>query len=131
MIVVDSSALLAILEHEPDRHLMIQAIAGADRRLLSAVNYQETAQVVFSRRGAGGVTDLDELITLAGVEIIPHTAELARAALAAFQRFGKGISPVARLNFCDCAAYALARALGVPLLFKGQDFVQTDVRAAR
>lgn len=129
MIVVDSSALLSILEHESDRHLMIQAIAGADRCLLSAVNFQETSQVAFARRGAGGIADLEELLELAGIEILPHTAELARAALAAFQRYGKGISPVARLNFCDCAAYALARALDVPLLFKGQDFVQTDIKA--
>lgn len=130
MIVVDSSALLAILEHEPDRHQMIQAIAGADRRLLNAVNYQETLQVAFARRGAGGIADFEELVEIAGIEIHPHTAELARAALAAFQRYGKGISPVARLNFCDCAAYALARALDVPLLVKGQDFAQTDIKAA-
>jgi ribonuclease VapC len=128
MIVIDSSALIAILEHEPERTVLFQAIARADRRLISAVNYQETGQVIFSRRGANGIRDLEELIEVMQAEIVPHDHALARFAIETFKRYGKGIHPSARLNFCDCAAYALAKTLSAPLLFKGRDFAETDVQ---
>jgi len=127
VIVIDSSALLAILNHEPERHAFFDAIADADRRLVSAVNYQECAQVQFSRRGAQGVYDLDDFLALVGAEVIAHDHELANLAVEAFKRYGKGIHPQARLNFCDCAAYALAKSLDAPLLFKGSDFAATDI----
>jgi ribonuclease VapC len=130
VIVIDSSALLGILQHEADREVLFHAIADADRRLISAVNYQESAQIQFSKRGAQGTYDLDDFLTLIGAEIIPHDRELARFAVEAFKRYGKGIHPDARLNFCDCAAYALAKSLDVPLLFKGNDFAATDLRRA-
>jgi ribonuclease VapC len=128
MIVIDSSVLIAILEHEPERTTFFQAIADADRRLISAVSYQETGQVIFSRRGANGLRDLEELITVMQAEIVPHDRALAQFSIEAFKRYGKGIHPDARLNFCDCAAYALAISLEAPLLFKGNDFVATDVQ---
>ncbi len=127
MIVIDSSALIAILEHEPERVVFFEAIANADRCLISAVNYQETGQVVFARRGANGVRDLEELVEVMEAEIVPHDYALAKFSIETFKRFGKGIHPEARLNFCDCAAYALAKTLNAPLLFKGSDFAQTDV----
>ncbi len=127
MIVIDSSALIAILEHEPERIIFFEAIANADRCLNSAVNYQETGQVVFSRRGANGVRDLEELVEIMEAEIVPHDHALAKFSIEAFKRFGKGIHPEVRLNSCDCAAYALAKTLNAPLLFKGSDFAQTDV----
>jgi ribonuclease VapC len=130
VIVIDSSALIAILEHEPERQTFFRAIAEVERRLISAVTYQETAQVAFSRRGAQGVYDLDDFLTLIGAEIVPHDGDLARLAVETFKRFGKGIHPDARLNFCDRASYALARSLDAPLLFKGKDFAATDIRAA-
>ena len=86
------------------------------------------AQVSFARRGAQGIYDLEDLLSLIGAEIVPHDGELARLAVEAFKRYGKGINPQARLNFCDCAAYALARSLDAPLLFKGDDFAATDIR---
>jgi ribonuclease VapC len=128
MIVIDSSVPIAILEHEPERSDFFRAIANADRRLISAVSYQETGQVIFSRRGANGVRDLEELIELMQAEIVPHDRALADFSIEAFKRYGKGIHPDARLNFCDCAAYALAITHQAPLLFKGADFAATDVQ---
>ena len=130
MIVIDSSALIAILEHEPERTRFFQAIAEADRRVISAVSYQETGQVIFSRRGSNGVRDLEELIAVMGAEIAAHDHALAQFAVEAFKRYGKGIHPNTRLNFCDCAAYALAKTLNAPMLFKGNDFVATDIESA-
>jgi ribonuclease VapC len=130
MIVIDTSALVAILNHEPERTAFFEAIAAADRRLVSAVTYQEAGQVLFARRGSNGLYDLEDFLAFIKAEIIPHDVHLAAFAVAAFQRFGKGIDPKARLNFCDCAAYALAKAMNAPLLFKGNDFTATDVRAA-
>jgi ribonuclease VapC len=129
MIVIDTSALVAILNHEPERTAFFEAIAAADRRLVSAVTYQEVGQVLFARRGINGLYDLEDFLAFIKAEIIPHDVHLAAFAVAAFQRFGKGIDPKARLNFCDCAAYALAKAMNAPLLYKGDDFTATDVRA--
>ena len=130
MIVIDTSALVAILNHEPERTAYFEAIAAADRRLVSAVTYQEAGQVLLARRGINGLYDLEDFLAFIKAEIIPHDVHLAAFAVAAFQRFGKGIDPKARLNFCDCAAYALAKAMNAPLLYKGDDFTATDVRAA-
>ena len=130
MIVIDSSALIAILEHEPERSRFFQAIADSDRRAISAVNYQEAGQVIFARRGANGVRDLEELLDVMQAEVVPHDQTLAQFAIEVFKRYGKGIHPDARLNFCDCAAYALAATLQAPLLFKGSDFANTDIQAA-
>ena len=128
--VIDTSALVAILNHEPERTAFFEAIAVADRRLVSAVTYQEAGQVLFARRGSNGLYDLEDFLAFIKAEIIPHDVHLAAFAVAAFQRFGKGFDPKARLNFCDCAVYALARAMNAPLLYKGDDFAATDVRAA-
>jgi ribonuclease VapC len=81
VIVIDSSALIAILQHEPDRHLLFKAIVHASRRLVSAVTYQETAQVQFSKRGAQGIYDLDEFLKLIQAEIVPHDEGLATLAV--------------------------------------------------
>src|SRR5207248_9068454 len=97
------------------------------RCAISAVTYQETGQVIFSRRGANGVRDFDELIEVMGAEIVPHDYALAQFSIEIFKRYGKGIHHDARLNFCDCAAYALARTMNAPLLFKGSDFASTDI----
>ena len=127
MIVIDTSALVAILNHEPERTAFYEAIADADRRFVSAVSYQEAGQILFARRGVNGLYDLEDFLALIKVEIIPHDAHLAAFAVAAFQRYGKGIDPKARLNFCDCAAYALAKAVNASLLFRGDDFTHTDI----
>jgi ribonuclease VapC len=129
MIVIDTSALIAILDREPERTAFYEAIVAADRRLVSAVAYQEAGHVLYARRGVNGLYDLEDLLALIKAEIIPHDIHLAALALEAFRRYGKGIDPKARLNFCDCAVYALARAMRAPLLFKGEDFKATDIEA--
>lgn len=128
MIVIDTSALIAILNHEPERTAFFEAIAEADRRLISAVTYQEAGHVLFAKRGVNGLYDLEDFLALIKAEVIPHDMQLAALSLEAFRRYGKGIHPKARLNFCDCAAYALAKAMNAPLLFKGNDFAETDVQ---
>jgi ribonuclease VapC len=130
MIVIETSALIAILNHEPEREAFYETIAAADRRFVSAVSYQEAGQVLLARRGVNGLYDLEDFLAFIKAEIIPHDAQLASSAVLAFQRYGKGLDPNARLNFCDCAAYALAKAMDAPLLFKGNDFTHTDIARA-
>lgn len=124
--VIDSSALSAILAGEPEQAAFIDAIAAADLRLVSAASHLEASIVLEVRHGSAGVHDLDRLLDRAGCEIVAVDAEQAKIARSAFQRFGKGRHP-AGLNFGDCFTYALAVARGEPLLFKGNDFAQTDV----
>ena len=123
--VLDTSALVAILTGEPEQVAFIAAIEGADTCLLSAASYVEASIVLEVRHGPGGVQALDRLLEQAGCELDAVDAEQTRIARSAFQRFGKGRHP-AGLNFGDCFAYALAVARGEPLLFKGNDFPQTD-----
>ncbi len=118
MIVIDTSALIAILNHEPERTAFYDAIASADRRLVSAVTYQEAGQVLISKRGVNGLYDLEDFLALIKAEIILHDVNLAAMSLEAFRRYGKGIDPKARLNYCDCAVYALAKAMNAPLLLR-------------
>ena len=127
MIVIDTSALIAILNDEPERVPFSAAIAAADRRLISALIVHETGLVMFGRHREQGLNDFWELISFIEAEIVPFDEAQARAALAAFTRYGKGIHPKARLNLCDCASYALAMTHRAPLLFKGNDFSATDV----
>ena len=130
MIVVDSSALIAVLRRETgaDRYLLI--LAQAAGALLSSVSLLETSMVLAGRQGGrSSWHELDELIARAGMEIVPQNAELAEAARNAFLRFGKGRHP-AGLNLGDCATYALAKVRRLPLLYKGEDFTKTDLVAA-
>ena len=127
MIVVDSSAIVAILKQEPEKDQFIEAIRATDRAFISAVNVHESGMVLRGRLGPDAVADFYDLLAALDIEILPFGAEDARMALDAAERYGKGVSPVARLNLCDCAAYALAKSLDAPLLFKGDDFPQTDI----
>ena len=127
--VIDSSALLAILLDEPDSDRMIAAMERDQRRMLSAVQLLESAIVIEAKKGAAGGRELDLLLHRAQVQVVNFTAELAEGARGAWRQWGKGRHP-AGLNFCDCCAYALAQQLGEPLLFKGEDFRRTDVRIA-
>lgn len=131
MIVLDTSAIIAILMREPD-HEPLRAIVGANTSecALSALNYFETAMVIFSRSGEGGLSDLEEFLAITGTTLVPFDTAKAEGAFRAFQRYGKGIHSKARLNLCDCAAYALAKHLNAPLLFKGNDFSETDIAPA-
>jgi ribonuclease VapC len=127
MIVVDSSALIAIVFAEPEKQSFLDIITGGERCVISAVNAHETASVVRSRHGRAAVAALWRLLADSQIEIVPFDEFQARAAADAFDRYGKGIDPKARLNLADCAAYALARTMNCPLLFKGNDFTETDV----
>ena len=127
--IIDTSAVLAILFGEPDAKRYEDAIAAAWPRRMSVVALLEAAMVVESRGGAVAGQELDVLLEKAAVELVSVTPEHANAARRAWRRFGKGNHPAA-LNFGDCFAYALARTAGEPLLFKGEDFARTDIEAA-
>jgi ribonuclease VapC len=128
-LVVDSSALLAIVLREPDGLSFFEALVNAERSLLSCMNLHETRIVTLSRVGEAGILKLHELLESQAVEFANFDESQARVAFEAFARFGKGRHP-ARLNLADCAAYALARSLDAPLLFKGDDVRLTDVTPA-
>lgn len=127
--VIDTSAIVAILANEPEAAQLARAIQADAIRLLSAANFLETAIVIEARYGAIGGEKLDELLQIAQVVIEPVSAEHANIARVAYRTYGKGIHP-AGLNFGDCFAYALAKRSGQPLLFKGDDFGKTDIPAA-
>jgi ribonuclease VapC len=130
VIVVDSSALIAILRREPEADGFLQIIAEAESCLLSSVSLLETSMVLAGRTGdATSWTELDALIARAGIEVVAQDGELTEAARSAFLRYGRGRHPAA-LNLGDCASYALASHHDLPLLFKGADFPRTDLRAA-
>jgi ribonuclease VapC len=128
-VVIDTSALVAILQKEPERRPFIEAIEAADSRLLSVATFVEISIIIEARYGAEGLRDLDHFISRAAIELVPVDLEQGRLARNAFSRFGKGRHPAA-LNYGDCFSYALATALGEPLLFKGDDFGHTDAVAA-
>ena len=127
--VVDTSAVLAILLGEPERHDFIELLADEHDPLISAATLLEASIVMDVRQGRDGVDDLDAL--LAALAIRPVAVDVAQSHVAreAYARFGTGRSPAA-LNFGDCFSYALARTMGRPLLFKGENFALTDVMPA-
>jgi ribonuclease VapC len=128
MIVVDSSALIAILFGEPEKQAFETIIADSDRCIISAVNAHETATVLRLKRGPASVERFWQMLADGEIEIIPFDEGQVRAAAAAFDRYSKGINSRAQLNLSDCAAYALARIMNAPLLFKGDDFTHTDAK---
>lgn len=127
--ILDSSAVIAMMMAEPEGLRIEAALAKESACRLSAVSYFESSMILISRVGPDAVRDLDLVLQLLGVLIVPFTEGQARMAREAFRRYGKGRHPAA-LNFGDCMAYALARETGEPLLFKGTDFSQTDVAVA-
>jgi ribonuclease VapC len=124
--VIDSSALLAILFGEREKRRFNKLIEAHAVRLMSAASYLESAIIIDDRLGYEGARDFKLFLAEADVVIEPVTLEQAEAARDAYRRFGKG-NHAAALNFGDCFAYALAKATGEPLLFKGNDFSQTDI----
>ena len=128
--IVDTSALIAILRAEPDAATYASAIEQADTRSISAANYLEAAVVIDSARDPIASRRFDDLVHAAGLTIEPVTVDQIRIAHEAYRDFGRGSGHPARLNFGDCFAYALARAKGESLLFKGDDFGHTDILPA-
>jgi len=130
VIVVDTSAIVALVFDEPERDAIAQALQQADRVLVSTVSVVEARMVVHGRRGQRAVVLLDDLLRLPMFELVaPGQAEMD-AAYAAFVAFGKGSGHPASLNFGDVFSYALAKVRGLPLLYKGEDFGQTDIASA-
>jgi ribonuclease VapC len=124
--VIDTSALLAILQDEAERRAFNEAMEAADSRSLSVASFVEISIVIEARHGAEGIRHLDRFLDRANVTVVPMDLEQGRLARQAFSRFGKGRHE-AGLNFGDCFSYALAQVLGEPLLFKGEDFSRTDI----
>jgi len=127
-VVVDTSAIVAILFGEPDAAIFENCLAGAQIRLMSAVTRVELSLVVEGRKGDAGRRYLEQMMLVGGFDIVSATPQQAMIAIDAFRRFGKGRHKAA-LNMGDCFSYALAAATGHPLLFKGDDFIYTDIRS--
>jgi ribonuclease VapC len=127
--VIDSSAIVAILLLEPEAEHFTRLVERAGRARIAAPNLLEVDMVISSRKGPYGLDGVDDYLQRAGIETVPFTADHAAVAREAFLRYGKGRHP-AGLNFGDCIAYATARLEDMPLLFKGDDFRLTDIKAA-
>jgi ribonuclease VapC len=130
MIAVDTSAVVAIVFNEAERALFRQIIQRANKALISTVSVLESRLVIHGRRGQRGIVLADGLLRLPAFEIVPPGAAELEAAYAAFVAYGKGSGHPANLNFGDLFSYALAKVRSVPLLFKGNDFVRTDIQSA-
>jgi ribonuclease VapC len=127
--IIDTSALVAVLEQEAEAERIAHTLASTSERMLSAANLVEVAIVMQARRGDDGARDLDLLLAKLKVDIADVTAGQAEIARKAFRRYGRARHP-ANLNFGDCFAYALAKDKSATLLFKGDDFSRTDVMPA-
>ena len=127
--VVDTSALVAILRDEPECERFLELLADSEDPLISAATLLESSMVMHGKRGDRAIARLDDLLLTSGIRCVAVDETQALAAREAWLRYGKGRSP-ARLNFGDCFSYALAKTQDRPLLFKGDDFGETDVRVA-
>jgi ribonuclease VapC len=128
-VIVDASALIAVLRDEDDAERIIDALAASSETRMSAATWLETAIVVDGNADPVLSRRFDDLIAATGIALEPVTADQVRLARQAYRDFGKGKHP-AGLNFGDCFSYALARLTGEPLLFKGEDFALTDLASA-
>jgi ribonuclease VapC len=128
--IIDTSALIAMLRADPDAEQFTRAIENSTRSRLSAANFLETAIVIDVTGDPIASRRLDDFVKEAEIQIEPVTEHQAHLARAAYRDFGKGSKHRAKLNFGDCFAYALAKDKGEPLLFKGSDFRHTDVKSA-
>lgn len=128
--VLDSSAIIAILLGEEETPALVQAITKDSKRLISSLTALETSIVINARKGGDGERELELLMYKIEADIIPFTRDHYILAFEAWKRFGKGRHP-AGLNLGDCCSYSLALSSGEPLLFKGEDFAQTDISSVR
>jgi ribonuclease VapC len=129
-VILDASALVAIVREEKEADDFLDVIGRAIAPKMSAASYLEASIVVDGAKDAVASRRLDDFVARAGIDIAPFTDAQARLARQAYRDYGKGSGHPARLNFGDCIAYALAKATGEPLLYKGDDFALTDVTAA-
>jgi ribonuclease VapC len=128
--VIDTSALLAILFAEPEASAFVEKIAAADRRLVGGPTLVEATAVMLARKGKAGVIALDALLARLGIEVVPLSVEATELARQAYARYGKGVGSPAVLNYGDVLSYGVARAEDEPLLFTGEDFPETDIVSA-
>jgi len=126
-VIIDTSAIIAVLRGEPDASTFARAIADATIRRVSTVNFVESAVVIDASKDPIASRRFDEFVKEANISVEPVTADQAQIARAAYRDFGRGSGHPAKLNFGDCFAYALAKSFGEPLLFKGSDFAHTDI----
>lgn len=129
--VIDTSALIALLLSEPESDRLLDAILASDRRLVGAATVVEATAVMRAKGGPAGVVAFDALLQALEVEVVAMSKDAARWASDAYCRYGKGVGAPGVLNYGDCLSYGVAKDLGEPLLFKGDDFPQTDVDAVR
>ena len=127
--VLDTSALIAILLAEPEADAMVRALASDPRRLVGAPTLVEASAVMRAKKGGAGEVALDGLLERLEVDVLPMSVAAARLARLGYARFGRGVGDPAVLNHGDCLAYGVALAEREPLLFKGDDFARTDVEA--
>lgn len=125
--VIDTSALLAILFAEPEAERMVRALARDEHRLVGTPTLVEASAVMVARKGSAGEVALDGLIERLDLTVVPMSVAAARLARLAYTRYGKGVGDPAVLNYGDCLTYGVATAEREPLLCKGSDFTQTDV----
>lgn len=125
--LIDTSALVAILLSEPEADALVAAILADDRRLIGAPSLVEAAAVLLAKKGPQSAIALDALLQRLGIVTVEMSATAATEARRGYERFGKGVGAPAVLNYGDCLSYGIALALDEPLLFKGDDFLRTDV----
>jgi ribonuclease VapC len=128
--VIDTSALLAVLLSEAEADALVEAIVSAGTRQVGAPTLVEAAAVMAARKGPTGEVALDALLQRLEIEVVAMTPEAAAFARSAYARYGRGVGSPAVLNYGDCLAYGVARAAGEPLLFKRDDFALTDIEPA-
>jgi ribonuclease VapC len=127
MMVIDTSVLIAVLKGEDDAVALTQCMAAAPTRYISAGSMLECGIVIGAFYGDLGLEAMRELASYLQLKTVPFDANQSRAGYEAFRRYGRGSKHPAKLNFGDCFAYALARTRNLPLLFKGDDFIHTDI----
>jgi ribonuclease VapC len=128
--IIDTSAVIAILLGEPEAPRLVQAIVAAPTRAIAAPTLVEASAVLLAKKGRVGEVALDALLQRLDIDVVPMSAAAARAARSAYQRYGKGVGSPGVLNYGDCLSYGVAMAEADTLLFKGDDFSRTDVLAA-
>ncbi len=127
MIVIDTSALVAIMGDEPERRFFNELIDAESNTCISSASLLETRMVLFARSGDTAVLALDAFLLKCEMTVVEVSPRIADIAFDAYRRFGKGMGHPAALNYGDCFSYALAKYLDAPLLFKGDDFTMTDI----
>jgi len=126
MIVVDTSAIIAIIRKEDEAPIWVELLDQTSKTYMSVVSYVEANLVMTGRRSDVALGAVDDMVAALGIELVPVTVEQGVAAVTSFVTYGKGRHP-ARLNIADCFTYALAKTKDLPLLFKGDDFLKTDI----